>query len=1735
MGPRAFGSNGSVLGGGAAAGGSRPTGRVNWATAGMMTFPSSTPLPANSQHTLASFSTLDPQARQRALQTLQSKAKAGDTQAGQRLNYLIPQQNVAQPATPDYQDRSIGGRIYQFGHMMNQPIPAVKNLEQGLVEGAVNLATASEGNVAGDTATRDAQGKVTQVKGGSGDVSLANQTVQGAEAGLYTVGGPEGAGVKYALGRLGTRAVMGGLAGQTNALLPQNRVGLTAHQIASNVLTQGAEGALFNAGLGAAHEGGKVANTALTPVSDATKTNLLRLGASAKPPVEEPVRPSSTFTPTVVSPEDRPPMPSDFAPGAKPAPETKPAPAPAPAKPEVPVNTKDPLVGKTVTINDGFHKGETGTVVHEQDGRYAVSLGEDTANHPMYGKDEFTVKGEQPVAAGAKEEQAFMAGEKATGYSKAEASGKTFPGPEGKTRFEVTDQGAKFKDGALLKTKSGSLDTTLGELIDHPKLFKQYPDLAKMRVIAERSSPGNQGAYNPELDAIKLNVNRFSSGPAEDLKTIIHEVQHAIQTREGFEQGGNPVYAQRLKVQQMHDQLRSLIGEYKQRYGDNKLLSRTMDAADQSTARVRFSQAIEDIHTKANAELRKGPSQFHDDYRRIAGEAEAWAVENRSGMSQAELDKTNPYSPEYTGAKHGQEDFLKPSELRPEYKSGSVVPKSRVASDNSISFVTSMLKQMTDNAISPESYAEAAPSSPLDRLPQGTKDFFTEDIAGRATVVGRNAANLAHYLRAVVAPERVNALSERTGLLLRNFQTRIANAASTEMARGKEAFKFFNRQLDAANITNISTYERTGKFHTEPYAGYSQFYKASTDWAANLLNKTYETNNFGRIQWYVARNWILRPEDQNRAAQALYHYVRSLTPDTRNFKERVLNMPLEEAQQVLQEKGIDAKLETTNPEVLRQKTMVNAVHAAGWKELGDTLKASGLVKFVRLGEDRPSELVPLRDRAWQVLYPSKVKITESFDKKIMDGLNSLIDSLGGTHERGRGLKGSRGEMGANTHGVFIPATDTIRTRIGGSEGVVMHEAGHLIDERFGVGDAILRQPGVTGELGNLAKERGQGLNAYTGSHDELIANLLHAYLHAPELLQRVAPTALQAFEAQIDQHPELAPLRDIKPSLQLGTNETEVNAGLAIGGQYMARPEVARLLNNATSTGLETSPLYRTLRDIKNSFNMIELGFSGFHALTTTINAASNDFVLGVRQLGTGLAKGDTSLIGKGAVRAGRFLVPGSSIIRQTYLGSKAFKEFTALNPESSKILRQAITPSGHRLRMDNVYQAHMISNMVRAWHQGNVLGAAARAIPAAFEASMKPILEHLVPNAKLGAMIDRVDAIRQLNPGLTDGQLAAKFAQAADSIDNIYGQLAYDNLFWNKTLKDVLMISTRSVGWNLGTIREIGGGLLDLGTQTARGKGITDRTIFAFSLPMIVGLYSAMYQFYRTGKGPQELKDFFYPRTGLTNKNGDPDRVALPSYMKDVFSYGTNPIQTVENKMAPELSTLLDIWNNKNFYGDMIRNPDDSTAKQFEQVGSFVLGQLEPFSAQQFSRELAAGGGPRSVIESLGGIVGAPASATKTSFENQVEHAYARQLNQGPLTPEQQQQLSDKANARQALKQGNPTLFNQLVKNGVIKDQKKFETAAQQSLVQRTFNSLNSVNKDAMLKKASPQDLQQLDLNAIEMQAGSELNSSTATPANKAAARDILSILHGDSGQFQAAAKAARNAKAKATRAAKK
>ena len=350
-----------------------------------------------------------------------------------------------------------------------------------------------------------------------------------------------------------------------------------------------------------------------------------------------------------------------------------------------------------------------------------------------------------------------------------------------------------------------------------------------------------------------------------------------------------------------------------------------------------------------------------------------------------------------------------------------------------------------------------------------------------------------------------------------------------------------------------------------------------------------------------------------------------------------------------------------------------------------------------------------------------------------------------------------------------------------------------------------------------------------------------------------------------------------------------------------------------------------------------------------------------------------------------------------------------------------AIQAAGGRVKMDDFYRNTTVNAFKQAIRRNDAWGATKAFLPTILDRVSAPIFEQLVPRQKLGVFFDMAKDWLAKNP---DADLEAKRAGLGklwDSVDNRMGQLVYDNVFWNRALKDGLMATVRSVGWNLGTFRELGGGLFDL-RDVARGKPVTDRTAYLIALPMVAATYGALLNYAYTGKPPETLKDAFYPRTGRTRSDGSPDRVSLPTYMKDVYAYGedlgnfarygTDPTQTLRNKATPLLGVVGDMLSNQDYFGAAIRNPSAPAVQQIGQEADFLWKQVEPFSVSNYLQQAKVQGAKPSIwgyltSPSMVGITPAPGYITQT--DAQQESSQVSRLAE-PLMKQFRQQLRDGA-----------------------------------------------------------------------------------------------------------------------------
>jgi hypothetical protein len=463
----------------------------------------------------------------------------------------------------------------------------------------------------------------------------------------------------------------------------------------------------------------------------------------------------------------------------------------------------------------------------------------------------------------------------------------------------------------------------------------------------------------------------------------------------------------------------------------------------------------------------------------------------------------------------------------------------------------------------------------------------------------------------------------------------------------------------------------------------------------------------------------------------------------------------------------------------------------------------------------------------------------------------------------------------------------------------------------------------------------------------LKAREMDRYIYAQKMFEEMKQSGLAKFVRFGDKSPD--GWTKINDSIARVYSKTD--QGTVIRGEYYAPEQAATLINNHLSPGFSGNAFYDAWRGAGNAMNSAQLGLGAFHLGFTTLDASISRVALGIKQTSRGevLRGGYTAISGMAPWQAVANLVKGDKLLK-AYLGDLK-------DPAMAPIV-EALVEGGGRARMDPFYRVQEQHNFREAVKLGRY-GEAARRLPGrVIDALNWGIFEYLVPRQKLGVFFDMAqDALRR-NPDMTVDEKRATFGKLWDSVDNRMGEMVYDNVFWNRALKDTLMGTVRSVGWNLGTFRELGGGVKDIPSTLKRGE-LSDRTAYIIALPLVTGVLGSMVQYAYTGQGPQELKDVWFPRTGRKNKDGSPERLSLPSYMKDVYEYahdavnfakhGGDPLQTVKNKLQPLLSTVAEMLANKDFYGDAIRSPGDPALVQVQDELKFLAKQLTPFGIRNY------------------------------------------------------------------------------------------------------------------------------------------------------------------------------------------
>ena len=197
-----------------------------------------------------------------------------------------------------------------------------------------------------------------------------------------------------------------------------------------------------------------------------------------------------------------------------------------------------------------------------------------------------------------------------------------FRGEEGLWRKEISDQ-----DAEINYSRIGN-GATLQDILEHQELYRRYPELANMPVTHRNlGDPRRMAGYSPSRDTVVFNTNTnvamLDDVDWTPLETLIHETQHAIQTREGFAKGGSRKSARDFKKIQLRRQAEQMP-EYQQ--------LPTQQAKEAFVEEMFLSTTPE--HTEEAASIKA--------YHELVGEQEAFEVMDRREMDEEERRQKMP-------------------------------------------------------------------------------------------------------------------------------------------------------------------------------------------------------------------------------------------------------------------------------------------------------------------------------------------------------------------------------------------------------------------------------------------------------------------------------------------------------------------------------------------------------------------------------------------------------------------------------------------------------------------------------------------------------------------------------------------------------------------------------------------------------------------------------------------------------------------------------------------------------------------------------------------------------------------------------------------------------------------------------------------------------------------------------------------------------------------------------------
>lgn len=232
----------------------------------------------------------------------------------------------------------------------------------------------------------------------------------------------------------------------------------------------------------------------------------------------------------------------------------------------------------------------------------------------------------------------------------------------GDWKFEIDDSGSRFDASEAKEWKAPTGDYSykyddVQNIVEHKGLFENYPDEGVMNLRLDQMSA--KGQFDPNNGIM---INKGMLDDSDKLSTSLHEIQHAIQTKEGFQGGGNIRELERLgKIKNkditafenvLNNRMNSLRNDKYYRDLQSELMEsaeardvdKMMEVSNKQNKYLNDDSVVKQYKKDLHKMYGDNPQiSYYDQYQRLAGEAEARNVQTRLDWTPEQRRITPPW------------------------------------------------------------------------------------------------------------------------------------------------------------------------------------------------------------------------------------------------------------------------------------------------------------------------------------------------------------------------------------------------------------------------------------------------------------------------------------------------------------------------------------------------------------------------------------------------------------------------------------------------------------------------------------------------------------------------------------------------------------------------------------------------------------------------------------------------------------------------------------------------------------------------------------------------------------------------------------------------------------------------------------------------------------------------------------------------------------------------------------